>query len=67
MMNEKESLWSRVIPHKYCKGENDLDSISARSNASVTWKGIVENLDTLKKGVSYVVTDGCKTLFWKHA
>ena len=66
MINEKDSVWARLLRYKYYKDGVDLQNISARCNASTTWKGIVENVDLLKKGMGHAVADGCTTLFWKH-
>ena len=42
-LTESESLWTRVLRHKYCKGRCDMNMFNAKSDASSTWKGISEN------------------------
>lgn len=43
MLVEPESLWSRVLRHKYCKGHSDIDMFAPTKNMSNVWKEITEN------------------------
>lgn len=63
---EPEDLWSRILRNKYCEGRCDINMFQARSGMSNAWRGIVENIDIMKKGVSMTVGNGHDTLFWKH-
>lgn len=67
MTNEPSALWVRTLRDKYCRGQGDLQSISAQPNASPTWNGIVENLPLLHKGIGKAGADGRNTMFWKHS
>lgn len=57
---------SRVLRSKYCSDKCDIDMFKDKVDASNAWKGILKNVDTLKKGISMAVGDGRKTLFWQR-
>ncbi|KAL2935657.1 hypothetical protein RDABS01_018775 [Bienertia sinuspersici] len=64
---EPNSLWSRVIRQKYGEGKCSVDISQHKQNASNVWRGMVENVNILKKGVSMAVGNGKQTLFWQHS
>jgi len=66
VITERESLWSRVLRTKYNKGRANLEAFSVKSTDSHTWRGIVEQLDVLRKGLGIAVGDGRTTQFWIH-
>lgn len=66
LLSEPNSLWSRVIRHKYCKGRCDLDMFLSNPRASNVWQGILANKENIRRGVSLSLGNGKKTLFWHH-
>lgn len=38
----------------------------AKADASKAWKGIVENINVVQKGVNMAVGNGRRTFFWHH-
>lgn len=66
VLAEPDSLWSRVIRSKYCEGRCDLDIFKHKPGASNAWRGMVDNIDTLRQGVGMEVGNGRKTFFWHH-
>ncbi|KAJ8424110.1 hypothetical protein Cgig2_018120 [Carnegiea gigantea] len=53
LMNEKDSLWSRVVHTKYCNGRCDIDMFHSKREAS-----------NLGQGARAKVGNGKKILFW---
>lgn len=37
-----------------------------RANASNAWRGILVNIDIVRKGINLAVGNGAKTFFWHH-
>lgn len=66
VLAEKDTLWSRVMRAKYCDNRCDVDMFQARADASNAWKGIVENINVVQKGVNMAVGNGRRTFFWHH-
>ena len=66
VLSEPNSLWSRVLRHKYCKGRCDIDMFTPSRNISHVWRGITENAHWINKGSAVAVGNGCATLFWDH-
>lgn len=66
VLTEPNSLWSRVLRAKYCKGRCDIDMFESKQNMSNVWRGITENTKHLCDGAQVAVGNGCKTLFWDH-
>lgn len=64
LINEKDNLWTEVLKHKYCKGLNGINEISASTNASNLWHGINEAKSLLEGGVRCHVQNGRDTKFW---
>lgn len=67
VLAEPKSLWSRVLRSKYCEGRCSIDMFKPRRDASNAWKGIIENMDILRKGLGVAVGNGSDTSFWRHA
>lgn len=63
---EPNTLWSQVLRHKYCDGRCDLDIFKHKQGSSNAWRGIVDNVDILRKGVSMEVGNRQCTFFWNH-
>ncbi|XP_021726206.1 uncharacterized protein LOC110693390 [Chenopodium quinoa] len=66
VLNEPNALWSRVLRHKYCSGQCDIDMFVPTSSMSNVWRGITENASLLKKGSAVAIGNGGRTLFWDH-
>ena len=66
LLVEPTSLWSRVLRAKYCDNRCDMDMFQARNNAFNAWRGIMSNIDVVRKGINMVVGNGAKTFFWHH-
>lgn len=66
VLAEPDALWPRVLRSKYCEGRCDVDMFKARGDASNAWKGILENINVLKRGMGMVVGNGWSTKFWLH-
>lgn len=66
VLAEPEALWSRVLRHKYCEGRCDVEMFQSKTDASNAWRGITDNIDILKRGMSPAVGNGQNTLFWRQ-
>lgn len=66
MLAEPDALWSRVLRSKYCEGRCDIDMFMPRNDASNAWRGILDNIDVLRRGMGMVVGNGNDTIFWRH-
>lgn len=66
VLTEPNSLWSRVLRAKYCKGRCDIDMFEPKSNTSNVWRGITDNAKLLCNDSRVAVGNGTKTLFWDH-
>ncbi|XP_056697578.1 uncharacterized protein [Spinacia oleracea] len=67
VLAEPEALWSRVLRSKYGDGRCDIDIFKPRHGESNAWRGIIDNVDILKRGMSRAVGNGQDTLFWRHS
>ncbi|KAJ8429765.1 hypothetical protein Cgig2_006456 [Carnegiea gigantea] len=50
----------------YCNGHCDVDMYQSKTDALNAWRGILENMQFLKKGMRTKISNGHKTLFWYH-
>ena len=66
VLNEQESLWSRVLRSKYCKGRCDMEMFQEKTNVSNAWQGILSSVKFLRQGIRQEVGNGTQTLFWHH-
>lgn len=66
VLTEPNSLWSRVLRSKYCRGRCDIDMFQPTTNMSNMWRGITDNVNTLTKGAAAAVGNSKNTLFWDH-
>lgn len=66
VLAEPQALWSRVLRVKYCENRCDVDMFQKCANASNAWKGILENIDIVRKGINSAVGNGARTFFWHH-
>ena len=66
VLAEPTSLWSRVLRAKYCDNRCDVDMFQMKQNASNAWRGIMSNIDVVRKGINVAVGNGAKTFFWHH-
>ena len=66
LLAEPRSLWSRVLRAKYCDNRCDMDMFKNKANASNAWRGIIQNVDVVRKGINMAVGNGAKTFFWHH-
>ena len=66
LLAEPQSLWSRILRAKYCENRCDIDMFKEKANASNAWRGIIQNVDIVRKGVNMAVGNGAKTFFWHH-
>lgn len=48
---------------KYCDNQCDLDMFKHKQGASNVWRGMVDNIDVLRRGVSLAVGNGQRTFF----
>lgn len=60
------SLWSRVLRAKYYDNRCDMDMFQVRRNASNAWRGIISNVDVVRKGINMAAGNGARTFFWHH-
>ncbi|KAJ8430823.1 hypothetical protein Cgig2_034150 [Carnegiea gigantea] len=58
LMVEKDKLWSQVLRAKYCNGRCDVDMFQSKTDASNAWRGILENMQFLKKGMRTKIGNG---------
>lgn len=64
LINEKDSLWARVISGKYMSNSFQPKHIVYKQGASNAWQGIVKAEEVLIKGVGHLVRSGKDTKFW---
>ncbi|KAJ8422361.1 hypothetical protein Cgig2_023906 [Carnegiea gigantea] len=66
MLTEPESIWARVLRFKYCQGRHLLHppNRTPMGMVSIGWKGMLENLNPLQRGVGMAVGDDRATAFW---
>ncbi|KAG7568097.1 Ribonuclease H domain [Arabidopsis thaliana x Arabidopsis arenosa] len=68
VLNDKESLWARVLRCKYKVGGGgvqDRSWLSVKSNWSSTWRSVGTGLrDVVNHGLSWVLGDGQQVCFW---
>ncbi|CAN1144861.1 Putative ribonuclease H protein At1g65750 [Linum perenne] len=63
---ETNKLWVRALQHKYFRmTENGLTSRNLKS-ASLLWKGMLREWDTMLDGAQSAIRDGFETLFWRN-
>lgn len=48
---------------KYCEGSCDVEMFRCKGECSIAWRGIMDNIDVLKKGISMAVGNGNNTSF----
>lgn len=58
MLQDLESLWARVLRHKYCKGRVGVDMFETCRNPSNLWKGISESKFILQQSLVHSIRDG---------
>ncbi|KAJ8447221.1 hypothetical protein Cgig2_030452 [Carnegiea gigantea] len=63
MIQEPDSLWARILKHKCCKGNQNLNTFKPGRNPSNAWKGICESKWILDKGIMHSIRNGHRTLF----
>lgn len=70
MLQNKDTIWSRLIRGKYCNNRADVDMFETRAGASSIWRGIVHGAKVLtlllKTGLRVDVGNGQSTFFWIH-
>jgi len=66
LITEPQSLWSRILKEKYGRGQDILTLEAKPSSCSNAWRGIMEAMPLIKKGVGVAIGDGRQTLFWSH-
>lgn len=64
MINEKDTLWVRIIQAKYRKNITNDSNFIWKTGASNVWKGICEANFILKQGVRKVARTGRNISFW---
>lgn len=64
VLAEPDALWSKVLRSKYCEGKCSLDMFKHKVGASNAWRGIVDNIDILRQGVSMAIGNEKGTSFW---
>ena len=65
VLDNKESLWGRVISSQYCKGAVEISRMVKKQSCSQAWEGITEVADLFKKGLRAKLYNGQSTLFWR--
>ena len=66
VLTEMDKLWSQILCAKYCNNQCDLEMFTHRADASNAWKGMVENIKIIQKGVRGEIGNRQNTLFWMH-
>lgn len=49
LINEQESLWSRVLLSKYGGGREGLNVLAPKQGASHTWRGIINSSNVIRE------------------
>lgn len=65
LMEDKGSLWTKVLQGKYMCNDDNISKIKAKKGASNAWQGISKTVAVLEKGRKFVARNGKSTLFWK--
>ena len=63
LLEEKESLWAKVLTSKYINGEVHLTKLIKNPHASNAWQGIATVAPLLLKGVRIRIKYAHNTLF----
>lgn len=58
VLEEPQTQWPRVILRKNCDGSCDIDMFQAKVDASNAWRGIVENINVVQKGINMAIGNG---------
>jgi len=53
-----------VLRSKYYRGKTKLEALEAKPVDFNEWRGIIESVDILCKGIGVAVGDGRRTYFW---
>ncbi|CAL1384516.1 unnamed protein product [Linum trigynum] len=64
MLQEKESLWSRILYSKYGGKRQGLDIFRKSQGSSFTWNSLLKAADLFKKGCAWNIKNGRRTKFW---
>ncbi|XP_038688673.1 uncharacterized protein LOC119987842 [Tripterygium wilfordii] len=64
LINEKDSLWAKVVSNKYIHSDASLDKLQSKNGASNLWRGVIIAVPILTKGIRAMVHNGKDTLFW---
>lgn len=64
ILTEQDSLWAKVMMHKYMKGKPDIEYMQNMHRASNAWRGILRAKYVLEAGCNRLATNGNSTRFW---
>ncbi|KAJ8447113.1 hypothetical protein Cgig2_022842 [Carnegiea gigantea] len=64
LIHDPETLWARVLRHKYCKGRVGTLHMEPGRYPSNAWKGVCEMRSILQRGMAHAIGNGQHTLFW---
>ena len=64
MLQEKESLWVRVVSQKYIHNDAQVTSFKPKTSPSNVWQGLIRAAPVLNMGVRGLVTNGRDMSFW---
>ncbi|KAF7820682.1 putative ribonuclease H protein At1g65750 family [Senna tora] len=67
LVNQKDSLWARVLRGKYHCGNDLIPTTKATSLSSRLWKAVVRNWEHVEGGFEWRVGDGRMINFWTDA
>ncbi|KAF7808539.1 putative ribonuclease H protein At1g65750 family [Senna tora] len=65
LIEDKESLWARVLRAKYRCGDDLVPTVKRRVDSSCVWKSICGVWESVEKGIKWSLGDGAKMKFWK--
>lgn len=66
MEGHLDKLWVQILRKKYVCSVQTIPKLVPRSNASTTWRVIVNSWPFVEENMSWVIRDGKTTRFWSN-
>lgn len=65
ILTQPNNLWVRVVHAKYLYHQ-DFFAVKRSARTSFAWKGILQSSSIFRKGMRWIVGNGCKINFWLY-
>ena len=66
LINEKDSLWVRVLRSKYKCGADLMPTVKERPGQLNLWKGVSSGWQYVEQGIVWRINDVRSTYFWTN-